>query len=1626
MLSGSVATAPDSRLGATSDLVPTSVSRSGAPTGTGAIAAPGKDSALGNTSSLSASAHAAVSGANATFDAGAALCVSGAASGASQVPDRSTLGRSGILDCNTVVSADRGASMVADAGAASATTVGACPSVHGAVVSAAAGAIPYVSGTVESDADSGAGTNADAVVRAFDAGAVTSANAGASSADRGAVDIYPYTGVGDFGAVPSISGADAAAGVSSGVCAFDAGAAAGAYAGATPVVRGGVVIDSYPGVGDFGAVLAGSGAELNTDTAAGVSSGARASGAGAVTGANACATPFVRGAVVSGAVLAEAGTDLNAGAASGRGLLARDADSSTGVNAGVSAGAIPDIHGNELNACPDASVSMSGDVSGVLMDSGTSAVVSSGVSAGSLPINVTPVTTRAPISGAAAIDAGSMPSPGAACEADLAQVAGVADCSTRRSCGRTDRIEGGSPAAASGSPARGVYSEEEYVSLGEQLSFCARIAGIECSCVLDPGSSISIMSKDLCDSLPGVSVADTLTMARVANGEPLSLLGQCTVPLTIGRRQFSARFQVSDSLDVPCLIGLDFLEQVPSVIDLVNRRLILVPAGAVRFTSTDARAVGRVVLGHDVSVPPGVEHVLQGYVHSCEYSGPVVFEPTLSIPGLEATRALACIEGGKVPVVIRNISASHVTIPRHTPVGDLEVDFIEEPIDTAAARCDNSVNFDRDVNSEGANLSPAERSQLIGVLKRYESMFDGHLGLSDLVVHDIETGGARPVRQTHRRIPPHLQAEVKEQLDELVRLGVLVESNGSWASPICIVRKRSGKVRVVCDMRRLNAVTELPSYPIPKISDVLDGLNGSKLFTTLDMNMAYYQVKINPEHQQKATITTPWKNYSFTRMCFGLSGASFTCARLLSIVLGDIIPDKCLCYFDDIIVRGSCFAEMMENLDAVLSRMSEAGLTLNLAKCLFCQPKVTFLGHVVSEEGLSPDPVKVEAVLAWPTPRTAKQMASFLGLCNYFKGFIQGYSGICSPLFRLCNRDVRFEWTDDCQLAFERVKQALTEAPVLTLPSFDADAGEFVLECDASGTGVGAVLLQVTPEGEKVIAYGSKKLSKSQQNYSATKRELLACVTFVSHFKHYLIGKKFRLRTDHSSLQWLLNFRNPTGILARWLETLSAFTFDIEYKRGCENGVADALSRTPAQTADAGTQTEPVQAFRISDSANWSLSFIRAEQESDPAISELSEHLSRGRKPNRRQVKHCVSLLRQWSRLRLVNGVVFRLYRRRSGASDELQVVLPQSLRSSVLESLHGGPAGGHFGPEKLLAECRVRFFWDRMEQDVRNFCQQCTRCEGRNQPVPAPRAAMGRLYASRPFEVVGLDILTGLPVTPSGNRHLLVVVDFFSKWTEAFPLKDLSAASVATVFVDQFVARFGCPERVHSDQGGCFVSELLELTCKRLGIERSTISSAHPSGNGIVERANRTVLAMLAKFLDDGSHNRWDEHIPLLMLAYRAQASKSTGFSPYKLVLGREPRLPAEAELEVPTSKATANSTAEYFDRLRESLRLFHEKALRRSDARHSINKRAYDRKINELEYDVGETVLLHRAVVPRGQYYKFLLPYKRAVILDKLGPLNYRVRPEGARKTITVHHNRLAKARPTPAPRSQMPDGM
>ena len=480
-------------------------------------------------------------------------------------------------------------------------------------------------------------------------------------------------------------------------------------------------------------------------------------------------------------------------------------------------------------------------------------------------------------------------------------------------------------------------------------------------------------------------------------------------------------------------------------------------------------------------------------------------------------------------------------------------------------------------------------------------------------------------------------------------------------------------------------------------------------------------------------------------------------------------------------------------------------------------------------------------------------------------------------------------------------------------------------------------------------------------------------------------------------------------MLARWLETLGQYSFDIAYKPGKDNTAADALSRRPEPTADVATQTESDECVRAIHCLDWSLSFIQKEQQTDAAIAEISEHLSRGQKPHKRVLKHSLSYLSQWEKLRLLGGVLYRVYRRRPFDDDQLQVVVPESLVQEVLASMHSGPSGGHFAPDKLASQIKLRMWWPAVLHDVKEFCDRCERCEARNAPIPAPRTSLGQLSASRPLEVVGMDILSGLPRTANGNKHLLVLVDHFSRWCEVYPLRDLTALSVAKVFVNEFISRFGVPSRIHSDHGGCFVGDVLSKTCELLGIERSRISSFHPMGNGMVERVNRTLLAMLSKYLETSDHDKWDEHLPLLMLGYRSQVHRSLGFSPYELIFGRHAKLPAEAHLDS-SFENRSKTIAEYFDNLQSSLQKMHAEALKASNASHRKNKVMYEKKLNHFAYAVGDRVLLHRAVVPRGQYYKFIRPYKSAIVKAKVGDMNYRVQLEGSRRTILVHHNRLS----------------
>ena len=466
--------------------------------------------------------------------------------------------------------------------------------------------------------------------------------------------------------------------------------------------------------------------------------------------------------------------------------------------------------------------------------------------------------------------------------------------------------------------------------------------------------------------------------------------------------------------------------------------------------------------------------------------------------------------------------------------------------------------FERSTN----NLDNEEKSQLLQVLVKHQGAFakdKNDLGTCSVVKHYIDTCGSAPIRQPPRRVPRQFEAEEEKYLQEQLQTGVIVPSSSAWASLVVLVRKKSDNtVRWCIDYRRLNEVTVKDAYPIPRIDMSIDCLGSAQFFSTLDLQAGCWQLMLEETSRPKTAFITKYGLYEYTKLPFGLCNAPSTFQRCMELIFRGLQWSELLIYLDDIIIFSKDIEEHLVRLDEVLGRLEKAGLKLKPSKCDLLKSEVLFLGHVVSKEGIQPNPKLIEDIVNWHVPKNVKEIQQFLGLCNYYRRFINQFSDIASPLTHLTKKGVDFVWDDRCLRSFEKLKQALCEAPVLSYPMND---GEFILDCDASDSGIGGVLSQVQHGKEKPVCYASKKLDKQQKRYCVTRRELLAAVTFIHQFRHYLLGKKFLLRTDHNSLRWLFSFKDPQGQMARWLEVLAQYNFKIVHREGKKHANADSLSR---------------------------------------------------------------------------------------------------------------------------------------------------------------------------------------------------------------------------------------------------------------------------------------------------------------------------------------------------------------------------------------------------------------------------------------------------------------------------------
>nr|VZI10038.1 unnamed protein product [Spirometra erinaceieuropaei] len=492
---------------------------------------------------------------------------------------------------------------------------------------------------------------------------------------------------------------------------------------------------------------------------------------------------------------------------------------------------------------------------------------------------------------------------------------------------------------------------------------------------------------------------------------------------------------------------------------------------------------------------------------------------------------------------------AHPDPSNHTPPQNL--DLIYDAVVAAATLEPSDID---------ANLPPAEtvgaenRNRLRKLLLSFPGLFTWStdtIGRTRKVQHVINTGDAKPIWQPPRRIPVRFRAKVDKIIDELLKASIIQPSSSPWASPIALVPKKDGSLRLCIDYRRLNAVTVRDSFPMPRLDDTLDSLGGAAWFSTLDLISGYWQVEIDPKDHQKTAFIVPQGLFEFQTFPFGLCNAAATFQRSMYQVLRHVLPHKCLVHLYDIILFGPDVEQHNRILREVLEALRAAGLTLNPAKCTFLRPEVQFLGHKISPGRIAALPDRLQQIRTWPTPANQTQLRSFLGLASYYRRFIRNFANIAKPLHKLTEKGRDFRWSLECEEAFTSLRAALVSAPLLALPKVNPDAPPFILDTDASGFAIGAVLSQTDAQGvEHPICFASNTLTKSQRSYCTFRRELLAIITFIGQFKHLLIGRRFILRTDHKALQWLQSIKDPMDQLARWQEFLQDFDFDCQFRPG--------------------------------------------------------------------------------------------------------------------------------------------------------------------------------------------------------------------------------------------------------------------------------------------------------------------------------------------------------------------------------------------------------------------------------------------------------------------------------------------
>ena len=865
------------------------------------------------------------------------------------------------------------------------------------------------------------------------------------------------------------------------------------------------------------------------------------------------------------------------------------------------------------------------------------------------------------------------------------------------------------------------------------------------------------------------------------------------------------------------------------------------------------------------------------------------------------------------------------------------------------------------------------------------------LGKCDMFQHVIKLSDYTPIKSKYRRIPPQMYEAVKEELKKLMESGVIEPSISPWSSPISIAVKSDGSPRITLDFRKINAITKKDAKSMPNVDEIFDSLHGKKIFSSLDLMNGYFQLELSEQCREITAFTAgPLGFYQFKRMPMGLTNSGATFQRAMEYVLRDLVSSICLIYIDDVIVHSHDEELHLQNLDLVFTRLQQYGLRLKPSKCnLFCK-QLKFLGHVISEQGLSKDESKIQAIRDWEPPTNIRQVRRFLGVCGFLRRYIKNFATIAQPLTDLlhgysnkkCNKrankrleESQFAWTDKEQDAFDLLKQKLSEDVILAFADFTKP---FRLSTDACRTGLGAVLEQKQDSGKwRPIAYASRRTSQAERQYPTHKLEFLALKWAVTEkFPDYLRSSTFTCLTDNNPLTYIFKSAKLDAVTQRWVSALEQFDFKIMYLPGNDNIIADALSRkyedndieessrfhqwAQEKSVNFPEEQTHISAATLHDTMNPSIPTVnydwRVLQSTDATISSIYKLVTDQDKHH----DHPLSdegkrLLKNFDDLVVENKLLYLK------DDNSMRLVVPEGQQEQLTSIYH---SFGHFGITRVYKLLKEKFFWPHMIDTVTKVNNLCVRCQKSKTPKQQNKGPLGHIECPPiPMYQISMDFLS-IDTRAESKFKILTAVCEFTKYAFAFVVTSENAVKTANTLYRNLYTKFGIPRVVHTDRGATFLSKVISELNKMLEIKQTTTVPYRPQSNSSCERLNSTIIQRI-RTLPPAEKKRWNLHVDSLLFAYNATVHESTGISPFYAMFGRKPTVPTDLIVQLPDHPTIQrdHTIQSYAKQRKEELKESFQLCVENIRKRRERNKRNFDAKITRrptVQFHKSDKVLI------------------------------------------------------------------